>query len=436
MDLDTGSWFASIHSLSAPIGAFVSGPVMDRYGRRPALMAVSPTMILGWILIGLASSHPVLLAGRFVAGVAVGMLTGPAQIIIAECAEPRLRGFFISVPFVSYAAGILFTYSLGTFLNWRTVAWCCNVLPILSFVALYLVPESPVWLVKKKMYGEAEAALTWFRCNPVVVRTEMSELVKRCEDQNTITGGNESIFKTCSRPSVLKPLVLINIFHLMMILSGTYLIIFYASKIISDFGTEVNTSTAAVYTAIARLFFTISASFLMYHLKRRTLSIVSGVGSCLSTIILAVFTYSRMGEQKSSVDTIVPAICILCYLAANTNFMVLPGVMVGELLPAHVRGRIAGYIFVLYNIMIFLATKLFPYVSIRLKSQGVFMMFGLASFGAALVNYLILPETKGKTLGEIEDYFQGKNWFWFARKDQKNDQGKVVTNERYNETKA
>lgn len=93
----------------------------------------------------------------------------------------------------------------------------------------------------------------------------------------------------------------------------------------------------------------------------------------------------------------------------------MPGVMVGELLPAQIRGRVAGYIFTGFNFFFFIVAKVFPYVSQRLKSHGVFMMFGIASFGASLVMYLFLPETKGKTLGEIEDYFQEKNWFWIAR---------------------
>lgn len=297
----------------------------------------------------------------------------------------------------------------------------------------FLCPQ--VWLVRKKLISQAESSLTWLRCNKVAVRTELSELIKRCEEQKAISGDNESIFKTCSRPSVLKPLVLINVFHLMMITSGTYLIIFYASGIIKDFGTEMDSSTAAVYTAVARLVFTITASILIYHLKRRTLSIVSGAGSCISTVALAIFSYIRSNETKTSLDTTVLAICVICYLAANTNFMVLPGVMVGELLPAHVRGRVAGYIFAAYNVMIFSVTKLYPYVSVHLKSHGVFMVFGLASFGAALVNYLLLPETKGKTLGEIEDYYQEKNWFWFARNKRRND-GKMVPNEQQDETAA
>lgn len=200
-----------------------------------------------------------------------------------------------------------------------------------------------------------------------------------------------------------------------MILSGTYLIVFYAVDIISEFGTDVNSMTAAVYTAVTRLLFTVTACFMLYHLNRRTLSILSGFGSGLSTTILAIFTYSRLGQPKSSADTVVPAICILCYIAANTNFMIMPGVMVGELLPAQIRGRVAGYIFTGFNFFFFVVAKVFPYVSQRLKSHGVFMMFGIASFGASLVMYLFLPETKGKTLGEIEDYFQEKNWFWIAR---------------------
>lgn len=278
-------------------------------------------------------------------------------------------------------------------------------------------------MVRKGYLDRAEKALKWLRCNNHTAKTELQELIRRCEIENMSTNTNEGIFKACSKSSVLKPLIIINIFHIMMILSGTYLIVFYAVDIISEFGTDVNSMTAAVCTAIVRLLFTISACFMLYHLNRRTLSILSGFGSGLSTTILAIFTYLRLGQPKSSADTVVPAICILCYIATNTNFMVMPGVMVGELLPAQIRGRVAGYIFTGFNFFFFIVAKIFPYVSQRLKSHGVFMMFGIASFGASLVMYLFLPETKGKTLGEIEDYFQEKNWFWFGRKEDPSKKG-------------
>lgn len=266
----------------------------------------------------------------------------------------------------------------------------------------------------------------WLRCNSRIARTELQELIRRCENENLTTTPNDSILKACTKSSVLKPLIIINTIHTMMMLSGTYLVVFYAVDIISEFGTDVDSMTAAVYTAVTRLIFTICACFLLYHLNRRTLGILSGIGSGLSSTILAVFTYVRLGHSKSTVDTVVPAICILCYIAANTNFMVMPGVMVGELLPAQIRGRVAGYVFTGFNLLFFVVAKIFPYVSQRLKSHGVFLMFGLASFGASLVTYLLLPETKGKTLGEIEDYFQEKNWFWMGRKCPKETEGDAV----------
>lgn len=276
--------------------------------------------------------------------------------------------------------------------------------------------------------NRAEKVLNWLRCNKRSAKTELQELIRRYENETVTTDPNENIFQACVKPSVLKPMILINIFNIMMILSGTYLIIFYATKIISEFGTEVDSTTAAVYTAVARLLFTISACFLIYYLNRRTISILSGVGSGVSTTILAIYTYIRLDQPKSSMDTIVPAICILCYIATNINFMVLPGVMVGELLPAQTRGRVAGYIFTVYNVFFFITTKLFPYLSLWLKLHGVFMMFGIASFGALLVTFLMLPETKGKTLGEIEDYFQEKNWFWFGRKNLAEDAKEAESN--------
>lgn len=96
--------------------------------------------------------------------------------------------------------------------------------------------------------------------------------------------------------------------------------------------------------------------------------------------------------------------------------MVMPGVMVGELLPAQIRGRVAELLFTAFNLFFFIVAKIFPYVSQRLKSHGVFLLFGMASFGASFIMYLFLPERKGKTLGEIEDYFRERNWFWIARK--------------------
>lgn len=100
----------------------MSGMLMDMFGRKTTLQIASIPLVLGWILIAFSSNHALILLGRLVAGIAVGFTAAPSQVMIGEISEPHLRGIFSSVPFTSYAFGILVVYALGSWLHWRLVA--------------------------------------------------------------------------------------------------------------------------------------------------------------------------------------------------------------------------------------------------------------------------------------------------------------------------
>ena len=151
-------------------------------------------------------------------------------------------------------------------------------------------------------------------------------------------------------------------------------------------------------------------------MPRRLMVTLSGLGSGLSCVAIAAFMYIRAGEPKTPLDTYVAATLILIYIGANTGFMTMPGIMIGELLPAKIRGQIAGYLFTIFNLLLFGVAKGFPYAKAALKTQGLFLMFGIASFAASLLLFLLLPETKGRSLHDIEDYFRQRNWLWMNRK--------------------
>uniref|UniRef100_A0A182IM61 Major facilitator superfamily (MFS) profile domain-containing protein n=1 Tax=Anopheles atroparvus TaxID=41427 RepID=A0A182IM61_ANOAO len=418
IDIEMGSWIASVHSLATPIGSFASGPIMDRWGRRPALLMAIVPLFTGWVLLATASSHFLLLLGRVVAGISVGLIAAPAQILLAEIAEPRLRGVLIGAPFVSYSLGILLVYALGSQLHWRAVAWGGTVLPLLSFVALFFAPESPVWLARNGQPERASDALTWLRGCPIQAKQELHKLTERFEEERQQNNGRRQRFwHSLGELSIIKPLVIINGFHVLQILSGTYLVVFYAVDIISDLGgSEINSIQAAVLTAIVRLAFTFLYCFLLLAMPRRMMVTLSGLGSGISSIAIAVFMYVRAGEPKTTLDTYIAAALILVYIGANTGFLTMPGIMIGELLPAKIRGQIAGYLFTIFNLLLFGVAKGFPYAKAALKTQGLFLVFGCASFGASLLLFLLLPETKGRTLHDIEDYFQQRNWLWMSRK--------------------
>ncbi|XP_044754015.1 facilitated trehalose transporter Tret1-like isoform X2 [Coccinella septempunctata] len=413
IDEDRGSWIASIHSAATPLGSILSGILMDACGRRFTLQIASFPLIIGWFLIGFSPNYMVLLLGRFVAGLSTGLTAATGQVLVGEITQPHLRGILCSLPFASYSFGILLVYTFGYFLPWRYVAVLSTILPILSLLLFFFLPESPIWLMRHNRLDEAKQALTWLRGGNVnLAKKEASQILERMYAEEKIDS-KMTVWRTLLKPEVLKPLVIMNMFNLLQILSGTYLVVFYAVDILKQIQSiSTNKFLAAVWTAVARFIFTIIAIILLGQIGRRSLALTSGIGTSIAALVFACFEY--LNCQASGQFA---AFSILIYVAVNTvGFMILPGVLIGELFPAKIRGFAGGLSFTIFHFAMFLSAKIFPLVRQTIGVSGIFCIFGISSIIASIFLYLMLPETKGKTLGEIEDYFQDKNIFWVTRK--------------------
>lgn len=426
IDIAQGSWIASVHSLATPVGALMSGSCADMFGRRKTLLFSVIPIISGWCLIALSKSYFMILIGRFITGSAVGVLGAPAQIYIAETAEPNLRSLLIGAPAFSYTNGILLIYILGSHLEWRIVAWLSIILPILAAVALFLIPETPSWLVRNNRPKRALKALKFLRHSESTAKDELNTINERLDQEKATTKSNENIIRLCCQRSAYKPLFIVIIFSILQMFSGTFLVVFYAIDIISEFGSDIDPKSAAILTSIVRCLCTLAICFILLVVRRRLLTTISAVGSGLSCLVLSLFMYYRQGQPNSELDVYVAITCLTSYIAFNTPLMVMPGIMVGELFPAKIRGRTAGTMFACCNIALFCLAKAFPLIKQAVKTRGIFLMFAVASFLAAIFTYLLQPETKGRTLDEIEDYFNEKNWFWVNRSDRFRSDKKVA----------
>lgn len=410
IDDDMGSWIASIHSAATPLGSMISGPVMEAIGRRRTLQVSTLPLVLGWILIGSAGQHALLLLGRIICGFAVGLMAAPSQVYLGEISEPRLRGLLIGTPFVAYSLGVLYVYALGGSLPWRSVAHLCTVLPALALLVLCFSPESPTWLARKGRFHEASAAFARLRGHPEIAQRELHELISAREKEKANGEEQLKFFATIARPSVLKPLLLINTFNILQILSGSYVVIFYAVDILKAAGGSMDPHAAANASAIVRLGITVLACILLLRMTRRTLVLISGAGTAITTLAMAGILSRGMGEGLT------PPILLLTYVAFNTlGFFLLPGLMIGELLPTKVRGLCGGYIFCIFNAVLFGFTKLYPIMAEEVGMAGVFAIFGTSAAIATVVLFLLLPETKGRSLLQIEQYYQKSNVLWITR---------------------
>ncbi|XP_059484669.1 facilitated trehalose transporter Tret1-2 homolog [Neocloeon triangulifer] len=411
---EEGSWIASIHSIMTPIGSLMSGPIMERIGRRSSLLISIIPRVLGWLCISLANSHLTLLAGRSLTGIATGLSAAPALVLLAEIAEPRLRGLLVGAPSTSFSLGILLIYALSSVLPWKTVAVVAMIIPLLALILFFLLPESPLWLAKMNRKEEALKALTWLRGGSEEQARHELEVMNEQQQHNQLIDEANSSSKNrsplLSRP-ILRALMVVNVFNFFQVMAGTFTIISYAVNVLQQAtgGTATDTEIAVV-TALTRVLLTAVACFMLLRIGRRPMTISSGLGSGAAALLLSAWL---LWAPETTMFSWVPPTLVITFVIFNSyGFFMIQGLMIGEMFPARARGPASGVTCATINTTLFFSTKLYPKMTHAFKPSGLFLFFGLMTLAGTLFAHLFMPETKGKTLAEVEEHFSGPSLFW------------------------
>lgn len=342
---------------------------------------------------------------------------------MAECADSVLRSFTVNVGYVSLSVGVLVAFGLGAFFHWRTIAWMSIVLPALTLLTVAIIPETPVWLVRNGRIEQALKNLIWLRGDKVFASNELSQLIKRFEEDKLLEQQQneqaQSFWTICAKRAVYKPTIIVFLFIVFFNISGTYLIVIYAVDIIVDLQLSlIEKSTATIIMSTVRLVVTILFCWLFIHVPRRKIYLLAGIGSTISTTALSFYMFADFSNDLSpATDMCIKSVLMATYVATNTGFQITPGFMIGELLPAKVRGRIAGYLYTIFSIIVFIITKIFPSMRNLIGIGGILFVWAAASLAATILIYFTVPETRGKSLDEIEDYFRYGGWIYRHRGD-------------------
>ncbi|XP_069695579.1 facilitated trehalose transporter Tret1-2 homolog [Periplaneta americana] len=437
IDENMGAWIASIHSGVSPVGFLTGGLVMDRWGRRFTMRVGLVPIFLGYLIIAFAPSYPVVMVGRFITALSSGFSTAASSIILSEIATPRLRKTYESSMFTALSVGVLLVYVLGTYLQWQVVAGLLTVPPLTSLIVFIFVPETPVWLAKKERLEEAEEALTWLRGNEDKAKLELQDILSTLREQeeddtDSDSSDDEDNRKSKSKiihkiqlllsPQYFKPFIIAHVFNLLQILTGTLLFVFYAVDIISQMNKNAEGFSChyiAQLTAFVRLVFTVATNVFLNRVFRRTHIIVASSVCAVTALILSCFLYVQYKSQKSSptgVNLWLTAVLILMFLTANTcAFFPLPSRIMSEILPLKIRDFGSGYIYVANEILQFFVSKTYPQLKGAIGNHGIFLLIGINSLLCVIFSYLFLPETRRKSLVQIEEYFRGPNLLWIKR---------------------
>uniref|UniRef100_A0A0P5PFR2 Putative Solute carrier family 2, facilitated glucose transporter member n=1 Tax=Daphnia magna TaxID=35525 RepID=A0A0P5PFR2_9CRUS len=405
LDDNQMSWVGSLSNLGALFGALTGGILMDRFGRRSILMAMSLPYFIAWMLIAFAVNPAMLYAGRLLGGIAGGICSVVSPSYLGEISMPSLRGllgmFFSSL----LCAGILVT-SLTGWLNWRLISGIAAVHPIILLVAMFFVPESPYHLIKTGRTSDAQKALKWLRGPDYNIAPEIMQMEVRLNAELAEKFSPSDLFK----PWALKPLLLAVSLMIFQQLSGINAAVYNAVAIFESAGSTLDTLVCAILLNLDQLVVTIASSLLVERLGRKTLFVISESVMCLSLAGLGAFFYLKENSQTDPAIikslSWLPLVSLILFIAAfGIGAGPVPWLMTGEVLPAKIKGPGVSIAVFTNWFLAFVVTKSFVNIQEALTSAGAFWMFGGFCVMGTLFGLFLLPETKGKTQEEIQAFF-------------------------------
>jgi facilitated trehalose transporter len=413
ISLEEESWIASIAALPMAVGCILGGIAMEKYGRKMALFLVNLFTMFGWVMLSIAPNIILILAGRFFTGLSVGMLGPPSSVYIGETSEPKYRGFLLAWISLSVSIGILVSHVLGTYLHWSTVAGLTIILPSICVILLFFVPESPSWLLASKRIKDSEVAFRWLRGSELESLNEFEDMVRK---QSFNTKNKKpfwrSLSENCRKIQFLKPLVIILLFFFILQFSGVNAVIFYTVEILNQInGSDIDKYTAMMVIDLVRVTMCGLACVLIRKCDRRRLTAVSGIGTAVTMIALAIFLWFPRSEN-SATDLFgwFPLVALICYICfVSIGIFPLPWCMIGELFPLAMRGAGSGLVTTFNFACFFMVVKLHPSFFVNMGPNGTFLMYGVIVLIGTIMLLLILPETRNKTLQQIEDKFKDEN---------------------------
>lgn len=403
LSLSEYSMFGSILTIGAMVGAITSGRITDCMGRKWAMRMSSLFCIAGWLTVFFSTGALSLDIGRLFTGYGIGVISYVVPIFIAEIAPKNLRGGLTTLNQLMIVTGASFTYLAGSTVSWRVLA-LIGLVPCMALLSgLFLVPESPRWLATVGRQEEFRAALKQLR-GSADISQEASEI-------------EECILIMQALPKA-KLLDLFQTRYIRAVIIGVGLMVFqqlggingvgfYVSETLVEAGLPSGKIGTIAY-AVIQVPVTVLGALLMDRSGRRPLVMISGTGTFIGCFLTATAFLLKSYGMYPELVPFMGVGGVLIYISTFSIGMgAVPWVIMSEIFPIDVKG-VAGSLVVLVNWSgAWLVSYTFNFM-MSWSHSGTFYVY--TTFCALTVLFVakVLPETKGKTLEEIQASLNSK----------------------------
>uniref|UniRef100_A0A673VRD1 Solute carrier family 2 member 6 n=1 Tax=Suricata suricatta TaxID=37032 RepID=A0A673VRD1_SURSU len=356
------SWFGSVFTLGAAAGGLSAMVLNDLLGRKLSIMFSAVPSAAGYALMAGAHGFWMLLLGRTLTGFAGGLTAACIPVYVSEIAPPRVRGALGATPQLMAVFGSLSLYALGLLLPWRWLAVAGEGPVLVMTLLLSFMPNSPRFLLSRGRDSEALRSLAWLRGADADIRWEFSQIQDNVQRQSTRVSWAEA-----RSPHVYRPILIALLMRFLQQLTGITPILVYLQPIFESTAVLLPPRDDAAIVGAVRLFSVLIAALTMDLAGRKVLLFVSGYA---------------MGWGP------------------------ITWLLMSEILPLQARGVASGLCVLVSWLTAFALTKSFLLVVNAFGLQVPFFFFAAICLANLLFTGCCVPETKGRSLEQIESFFR------------------------------
>lgn len=420
LDTIQQGWYVGCALVGSIIGVLFAGTLSDSIGRKKTMLIAATLFCLSAIFCAASAGFVQLVCFRIIGGMGIGIVSIVSPVYISEVSPADRRGTMVSLYQLAVTIGFLAAYIVNFWIQdaaqsaqyssgwwrhvmqdemWRGMLGSMTVPAIMYFIVIFFIPESPRWLIVKGEGGKASAILTRIYSDRAAAETQMSET------KASIEGETVSEWKALLQPGILKAVIIGSAIAILGQFMGVNAVLYYGPEIFSDAGLSSGDSMfSQVLVGAVNMLTTVIAVFIIDKVGRKQLIYWGVSGMILSLIMIGL--YFLCGEDWGLGNGFLLSFFLFYVFCCAISISAVVFVLLSEMYPNSVRGRAMSVAGLALWIGTYLIGQLTPWLLENLTPAGTFFLFAAMCVPYILIMWKAVPETTGKTLEEIEEYWK------------------------------
>lgn len=401
LNKEQAKWITNFYIIGNICGLLISIMIFKKMSRKASLVTSCLPVLAAWFGILISRKVWMLFLARFIGGIGRNMIYVVVPMYIGEIANPNIRGALGSLIYGSMNVGVILVYTLTPYLALEVSSSVGLALALTQLALVYFIPESPYYLLTRNRLRDAENSLKVLR-QTVNVEKELEDLTQAVARQTQQKSQITQLFKVSSNRRALLILLFL---RFVQMFSGVSVMTMHIHSIFQEAGGNFPPERSALIYGVLMLLSCFCTMGIMDRYGRKSLMIFSCVTTAVVLLSQAAYLYCASREIAW-----LPLLLVIAYIFTyRIGLGTVPMVMVGELFPTNVK--VPGVVIsdLVYSLSSLLANVVFQYTEEAFGMFAPFSIFGSVCLVTAILSAKYVPETKNKTLEEIQIILKGKS---------------------------